>query len=143
MVDTNIVRVLLQDALILQMPDAVKETIERCIGLLEGDEPTVFDDSFEYLWNLYQKKTGKQKAMKLWSKLSKKDKRDCIAYVPLYVEAQPDKQYRKNLETFLRNKCWNDELIYRRNDGQTPEQRIARTAARINQIRQSDPTFTG
>lgn len=143
MVDTMMVRVLLQDTLILQMPDAVREVIERCVGLLEDEEPTVFDDSFEYLWNLYQKKTGKQKALALWNKLSKKDRRDCIAYVPLYVEAQPDKQYRKNLETFLRNKCWNDELIYHKNDRQTAEQRLARTAERISQIRRSDPTFTG
>ncbi len=35
-----------------------------------------------------------------------------MLYIPKYKAAQPNKQYRKNPETFLNNKSWNDELIY-------------------------------
>lgn len=72
-----------------------------------------FDGGFSIFWELYEKKVGRPKCEKLWSKLSTKEKEECLAYIPLYKQAQPDKQYRKNPETFLRNKSWNDELIYR------------------------------
>ena len=32
-------------------------------------------------------------------------------YIELYKQSQPDKQFRKNPETFLNNKSWNDEII--------------------------------
>lgn len=87
----------------------------------------VISNSFDAFWSLYDKKVGKPKAEKLWDKLSAKEKHDCLAYIPLYKQAQPDKQYRKNPETFLRNKCWNDELIFRNNGNNKPtieQQRI-------------------
>ncbi len=99
----------------------------------------ISDGDFETLWNLYQKKVGKQKCLKLWRKMSRTDKRKCLDYVPLYVEAQPDKQYRKNLETFLRNRCWEDELIYKDN----VRQRIGAVAQRIDDIKRYDASFKG
>lgn len=33
-----------------------------------------------------------------------------LTYIPAYVKSTPDKQYRKNFETFLNQECWNDEL---------------------------------
>ena len=66
---------------------------------------------FDAFWNNYDKKVGREKCEKLWKKLSQREKVECLAYIPLYVQAQPDKQYRKNPETFLRNKSWHDELI--------------------------------
>lgn len=68
---------------------------------------------FENFWEAYDKKVGKPKCEKLWHKLSMNERVACLNYIPLYKQAQPDKQYRKNPETFLRNKSWNDELIYR------------------------------
>lgn len=79
-----------------------------------------FDGGFSIFWELYEKKVGRPKCEKLWSKLSTKEKEECLAYIPLYKLAQPDKQYRKNPETFLRNKSWNDELIYRNNGTDKP-----------------------
>ena len=86
-----------------------------------------FDGGFSIFWELYEKKVGRPKCEKLWSKLTAKEREECLAYIPLYKQAQPDKQYRKNPETFLRNKCWNDELIYRNNGNNKPtieQQRI-------------------
>ena len=88
-------------------------------------------DPFDYFWNLYDKKVGKPKCQKLWLKLTEREKAECLAYIPSYKQAQPDKQYRKNPETFLRNKSWNDELIYRNNGTNKPtiqQQRLDKLA---------------
>lgn len=67
--------------------------------------------SFEVFWKLYDKKVGKTKAQKLYDALSVEDRKAAIDYIPLYKQSRPDKQYRKNPETFLRNRAWEDELI--------------------------------
>ena len=46
----------------------------------------------------------------MWLKLSKTKREDCIGYIPKYKKSQPDIQYRKHPETFLRNESWNDEI---------------------------------
>ena len=66
---------------------------------------------FDEFWSVYDKKIGRDKSYALWNKLSKKDKEDCMKFVPLYIKERTNKQYRKNPETFLRNKSWNDEII--------------------------------
>tara|TARA_R110002012_G_scaffold169141_3_gene332960 strand:+ start:414 stop:1121 length:708 start_codon:yes stop_codon:yes gene_type:complete len=71
---------------------------------------------FDKFWGLYDKKVGKDKSFSLWEKLSKKDKEDCFKFIPLYIKERPNKQYRKNPETFLRNKSWNDEIITSNNE---------------------------
>lgn len=67
--------------------------------------------SFDLFWDLYDKKTGRENAMKLYNKLNKSDKEKIFNHIPLYKEAQPDKKYRKDPQTYLRNKSWNDEII--------------------------------
>lgn len=67
---------------------------------------------FDDFWDLYDKKTGdKTKLSKKWDKISEQEREKIFEYVPKYKLSQPDKQYRKNPETFLNNKSWNDELI--------------------------------
>jgi hypothetical protein len=81
-------------------------------------------NGFDFFWNAYEKKVGRPKCEKLWAKLTLAEKKACLDYIPLYKQAQPDKQYRKNPETFLRNKSWNDEIIPRNNGNKpTTEQR--------------------
>lgn len=81
----------------------------------EENSPNVYDDSelgFDRVWDMYQKKVGpKDRLRKKWNKLSQKERRAAIAYIPRYVEATPDKKYRKNFETFLNQKSWHDEII--------------------------------
>jgi hypothetical protein len=62
-------------------------------------------------WNLYDKKTGKVKSQKLWAKLAKTEKETILNHIPLYKRATPEKQFRKNPETYLRNRAWEDEII--------------------------------
>lgn len=67
--------------------------------------------TFEKVWKLYDKKTDKKICEKLWGKISDEDKNKIIVHVPAYVKATPDKYYRKNFKTYLRNECWNDEIV--------------------------------
>lgn len=69
---------------------------------------------FADFWDLYDKKVGeKTKIEKKWKSLSNADREAIIQYIPKYKAAQPDKNYRKNPETFLNNRSWNDEIIVR------------------------------
>ena len=68
--------------------------------------------TFERAWNLYEKKVGcKAKLEKKWNSMSQKDRKAAIEYIPFYVISQPDKQYRKNFQTFLNQRAWEDEII--------------------------------
>ena len=96
------------------------EEIRQAIQLLEENgykvtaPPKEVKDeyTFERAWNLYEKKVGcKAKLEKKWNSMSKKDRKDAIEYIPIYVLSQPDKLYRKNFQTFLNQRGWEDELI--------------------------------
>jgi hypothetical protein len=68
--------------------------------------------AFSDFWDLYDKKVGsKDKIEKRWNALSQKTKEQIIDYLPGYLEATPEKTYRKNPQTFLNNKSWEDEII--------------------------------
>jgi hypothetical protein len=68
--------------------------------------------SFDEFWDLYDKKIGsKDKLRGKYEKLSLQDRELIFLHVPKYKIANPDKQYRKNPETYLNNKSWLDEII--------------------------------
>lgn len=70
--------------------------------------------TFDDLWKLYDKKVGeKGKLKKKWDKIPQVDKERIMEHVLRYKVSQPDKQYRKNLETYLNQKSWEDEIIGR------------------------------
>ena len=96
------------------------EEIRQAIQLLEENgykvtaPPKEVKDeyTFERAWNLYDKKVGcKAKLEKKWNSMSQKDRKAAIEYIPLYVIATEDKKYRKNFQTFLNQRGWEDELI--------------------------------
>ena len=69
---------------------------------------------FEFFWNEYDKKVGvKEKLKKKWNNLTNEERQNAMNYIDLYKQSVPDKQFRKNPETFLNNKSWNDEIIKR------------------------------
>lgn len=83
------------------------ETENRTITINEN-----INIEFEWFWNDYDKKVGdKQKLKKKWHKLTDEERQNAMNYIDLYKQAVPDKQFRKNPETFLNNKSWNDEII--------------------------------
>ena len=69
------------------------------------------NSSFDRFWNLYDKKVGRAKCEKLFHNLSGNDRNKIFENLPAYIQATPDKQFRKNPETYLRNSSWEDELI--------------------------------
>lgn len=76
---------------------------------------------FDYFWNLYDKKVGEKSKIKLkWDRLMNEERSLIIEYIPKYISSQPDKQYRKNPETFLNNKSWNDEIIEKQSTSYIP-----------------------
>lgn len=76
--------------------------------------------TFEDFWMAYDKKRGdKDKIQAKWEKLKQPDKEAIMEYIPRYIEANPDKQYRKDPATFLNNKSWKDEIISRNNQNQS------------------------
>lgn len=81
--------------------DAIKERKGKEINIL-------FDD----FWNLYDKKVGeKVKLSKKWEKLTDEERTLAMNHLPVYKLAEPNKKFRKNPETYLNNKSWNDEII--------------------------------
>ena len=69
---------------------------------------------FDFFWDFYDKKVGeKGKIKKKWDKLSDEERQKAFNFIESYKIAQPDKYYRKNPETFINNKSWNDEIIER------------------------------
>ncbi len=91
----------------------IEQTLELYINENEdnnGDSSNKID--FEIFWNLYDKKVGeKNKIKRKWNKLSLSDQNSVLGHVDKYKLAQPEKQFRKNPETYLNNKSWNDEII--------------------------------
>lgn len=49
--------------------------------------------------------------MKKWENLKNHCREAALKHIPLYVQSTPDKQYRKNFETYLNQECWNDEIL--------------------------------
>jgi hypothetical protein len=68
--------------------------------------------TFEEFWDLYDKKVGdKTKLKKKWDNLKETEREKIKEHIPLYKMSQPDKKYRKDPQTYLNNKSWNDEII--------------------------------
>jgi hypothetical protein len=68
---------------------------------------------FQAVWEAYDKKVGdRHRCEKKWHKLSDKEKWLVWRHIPTYVQSTPEKKYRANLETYLNQKRWNNEIIY-------------------------------
>jgi len=82
----------------------------------EQEQQQEVNIDFDWFWSEYDKKVGvKEKLKSKWNKLSDEERQNAMNYINLYKQAVPDKQFRKNPETFLNNKSWNDEIIERNN----------------------------
>ena len=66
---------------------------------------------FEVFWSTYDKKIDRAACERKWNKLSAKEKQQILDYLPKYKTSTPDKNYRRNPETFLNNRSWENEII--------------------------------
>lgn len=68
---------------------------------------------FEEFWLIYDKKVARQKSEKEWAKIGIDE--DLLQTIILaarnYVKSKPDKQFRKDPERWLKNRCWEDEIV--------------------------------
>ena len=68
---------------------------------------------FDEFWSIYDKKVSRAKAEKEWLKIGIDD--DLLQTIILaarnYVKSKPDKQFRKDPERWLKNRCWEDEIV--------------------------------
>ena len=90
----------------------------------EDKEGSVQPYSFSEFWEFYDKKKDKQRAERAYKKISMRDRKCIFDTLQAYKDSTPDKQYRKNPETYLRNRTWEDEIIPTGNDrcSKTPAQ---------------------
>lgn len=68
------------------------------------------DREFEEVWDLYGKKGNKKPSKLKYSKLSATNKAALLSHIPNYVLSTPEKQYRKDFQTYLNQEAWNDEI---------------------------------
>ena len=81
--------------------------------------------SFDTWWDLYDKKVGsKTKLQSKWNKLNDDQRTQAIKHTKEYKIAQPDKQYRKNPDTYLNNESFYDEIIKPKEFNQVPTNRV-------------------
>ncbi len=67
---------------------------------------------FELFWNLYDKKTSpKEKTLKKFKTLKEEEINLIFDHVPKYVNATPEKKYRKDPLTYLNQKAYENEII--------------------------------
>jgi uncharacterized protein YdaU (DUF1376 family) len=117
-----------------------QHTIGHMTSHMENENVNVNEDKninidFDFFWNDYDKKVGdKQKLKNKWNKLSDKDRNEIMNYLPLYIEAVPDKQFRKNPETFLNNKSWLDEIVKRTNPDYNKQSYAEREFAKLKSL---------
>ena len=114
-----------------------EEKIAQAIRLLEENgyrvippEPAdVTDNLFELAWKLYDKKVGcKEKLRKKWLQIPRKERFRILDYIPQGVT-----QYRKNFQTFLNQKAWNDEIIIH-SSNDTTQDRLGKAAENVAAI---------
>jgi hypothetical protein len=71
---------------------------------------------FDTFWNAYDKKVGKKSELiEKWDEFPLDIQEKILAHIECYKIARPDKQYRKDPETYFNNESWNDEIIKNRN----------------------------
>lgn len=69
-------------------------------------------EEFMSLFDIYKKKVGDiEKLFGIYRRLSSDDRQKMKTHIPKYVSSTPDKRYRKNFETYMTEKVFNNEII--------------------------------
>lgn len=100
----------------IELTNEQQTSNKRATTTKEYKEYKELNISFDHFWDLYDKKVGnKEKLSKKWNKLNDKERQAIMDHIPKYKNSIPDKKFRKNPDTFLNNKSWNDEVIFSQN----------------------------
>ncbi|MEP6947712.1 MAG: hypothetical protein ABI863_00495 [Ginsengibacter sp.] len=78
--------------------------------------------TFKLFWDLYDKKKGPpQKIAVMWGRLSDAERVKAMEHIPKYKIERPDKQFRKDPQTYLNEKTFNDEIIKHNENGHSKQ----------------------
>jgi len=110
------------------------------------EEDTNKEQQFNLFWERYEKKGTSKKAKERFMKLTDEQIDKCFEVVDAYVLSTPDKQYRKGLESWILNECWNDVVTVKPEPKKTVEQtyyenvmaQVARDEAREAELKNLD-----
>ena len=75
-----------------------------------------YSDDFLEFWKLYNKSVNKPKSFTLWKKknFSEEELKEVMKKVKLYVD-NTEKRFRKDPERYIRDNCWENEVIIKSN----------------------------
>lgn len=85
------------------------------------------NNEFDLVWDMYGKKGNKKTSLSKFTNLKDSEKKLMAKHLPEYIKSKPEKQYRKNLETYINQECWNDEIEDYRNEKTTTSVRAYET----------------
>jgi hypothetical protein len=94
----------------MEIQEAISFLEEKGYQIFPPESISVLDEEFETWWNTYNKKRGKDKCLRKWRSMPKKDRLACMNATPRYVASISDKQFQKDPFTYLHNKAWKDEI---------------------------------
>lgn len=80
-------------------------------GIKEQENKVPQQVAFDDFWNLYDKKIDRSPCEKKWKKLKYQDQCRVMNHLPAYVKSTPEKKFRKNPETYLNDKAWDNEIL--------------------------------
>lgn len=107
--DKTLIKQTISDGNAMAMP---LETETETETVTETKTKTEVFPAFSDFWDLYDKKRGPMDKIKIkWKRLPQKTKEEIIDYLPDYIKSTPDKNYRKDPQTFLNQESWKDEII--------------------------------
>jgi len=113
-----------------ERPRTTNQPINQPINHITEDKKTEEQNNtsskvpFSDFWNAYGKKVGKAKTEKKWNRLPMSTQKAIMAHIRSYVQSTPDVQYRKNPETYLNSRLWEDEPIASHATTGTPDHSV-------------------
>lgn len=95
----------------LKLIDKIKQS---CLSVKE-------DDIFIQCWKLYERKGSKAQSLKNWEKLTSEEHQAILKHIPFYNRSRPDKKHRKDFQSYINLKTFNDVVIYENRTLYDPE----------------------
>lgn len=89
----------------------IKAVVNPGVPVVKKADNPANESEFAHIWELYGKKGNRKVSKARYLGLSSATRLLVIDKVPAYVLSTPEKQYRKDFQSYLNLECWNDEVI--------------------------------
>jgi len=102
----------LSDTLLNTLSNRVQVKVivkEEVIVKVKEEVKTCYD--FDSFWDDYERKGNKKSASERYEKTKEDDRKLIKDKLPMYIKSTPDKQFRKDAQSWLLKECWNDEIV--------------------------------